>query len=376
MHVSSGRGGGSGSFTPTPAGASAEFVDELILRVRWAPDGSRILVCFASGVVRVWDAAQADRPAHVLSTTGSSPAVSSWAATEVVPLTQSGSIIAVSAAPRAMLRQAARPPDEPQHLHSPLPLSSSGADIRFSDGWGVRVWDLGAPSGAVVIAALVSSADSPGGCTALLYDECSQSLYAGCNDGALLWIDARTWVVRARIPGVPMQPQKAPSPRAAEPLLPPAPAMDRTGPQEHEPRGQAQARLASDPAACYAHAGPVGALSAHPSRRILVSGGALDGDVRAWSLPALEHVVTVPALHGHSAAPAAAAAQRVSQQHLLQRGMGAAGGAEVGGGGGGVIESAADWWADKRGVSGLAATEDFVVSVGYDGACYALHQVW
>lgn len=215
--------------------------------------------------------------------------------------------------------------------------------------WGVRVWDLRSPPAAAVAATLSPSS----GCTALLYDECSLSLYAGCDDGALLIIDARSWRIRLRVPGVPMRPQSHPAgPPGAPPHAggTPPPSPPRSSPP--------------DAAACFAHAGPVTALAGHPSRRILLSGGQ-DGDVRAWSLPDLDHVVTVPGLHlpgGRPSAGAGGARQQQQQQAQAAEAPPRGGGGEP-------------WWC-SGGVASLAATEDLVISAGRDGACYALHQVW
>lgn len=46
-------------------------LDEHVFRVRWSPDGRHMQAAFASGVVRIWDAALTERPLHVLSTSGS-----------------------------------------------------------------------------------------------------------------------------------------------------------------------------------------------------------------------------------------------------------------------------------------------------------------
>jgi hypothetical protein len=85
----------------------------------------------------------------------------------------------------------------------------------------------------------------------------------------------------------------------------------------------------------------VTALGLHPSLRVLLSGGE-DGDLHQWSLPDAGSMSTVPSLHTSH------------PQSTMQMPV----------------------WKASRGVSGILATEEYVVTTGFDGACYALHLLW
>lgn len=77
--------------------------------------------------------------------------------------------------------------------------------------------------------------------------------------------------------------------------------------------------------------------------------------LQLWSLPDLAHVTTVTKLH----------AAATSIDALVDSSRGKLHGGHP-----------APWGARAGGVSSVTLTEDYVVTTGFDGAVYAVHQLW
>lgn len=76
--------------------------------------------------------------------------------------------------------------------------------------------------------------------------------------------------------------------------------------------------------------------------------------MQLWSLPDLAHVTTITKLHAAAA----------SIDAIVESGRGKHSG------------HPAPWGARAGGVSSVVLTEDYVLTTGFDGAVYAVHQMW
>ncbi|RYY32972.1 hypothetical protein EON62_04745 [archaeon] len=303
----------------------------------------------------MWDAAAPDKPQHTLATSsahslysqGSGSAAGGlgvmerpvWAATDVTSLSMSGHVIAASAAPlMPRLRDAqssvsggsGSAPEvgaaASQHVAATL------SELLFC-GWGLHVFDVRASPTAVVTGCTYPAL--PGG-TSIFYDDASLNVVVGGSDGSLLLYDMRMQRERLLVPGVPLHAaRRKPSTLAA----------GSAGAADGDASLPPQVPL-------FGHLGAVTCMARHPSHRVLVSGGQ-DGEVKVWSLPDLAYMSSIAKLHdGLTIATATAAASSNSPFSVESN------------------------WVHMVGVSGLSATEDHVMSTGYDGAVYAIRQSW
>jgi len=350
-------------------------LDEQITRVRVAPAGN-VHACFASGVVRVWNA-EREAPVACLATssshsflspapgraregpgrvasrsavTGSAALTSSWsaadlenaalqrpvlAATDVCCLSDSGHVFAASACPlfppagrdlrsgttAAQLSSAAiaAPPDHP---------AQSALQQVVLSAWGLHVFDTRCDTRSAIVG---KGAALPGlpGCTCVVHHSDTASLLAGGEDGSLLCFDLRTMRERDRVAGVPTR-SAASFSRTAESAASLAHA-------DHVEGESAPARPSYRTSVAWGHAGAVSALAVGGGGQYLVSGGQ-DGEVRLWSVSELAFARTFPRVHEGRAVTSD------------------------------TLANLANSWTYLAGVSGLWCAGDDVFSSGYDGA--------
>jgi len=344
-------------------------LDEQFTRVRWAADGRAVLASFASGLVRVWDAAKTDRPTQTLSTSATHRLDAGaevrrgvyaderpvWSATDVVPCTLSGCVVAATAAPLFPVHDAPPPPPAvtpasgdggrgtPRATAAAAAAASAAAAAAAAEaaaaeaaldwthiGWGIHIFDTRATSSAVLTAARYPDY---AGCTAAFYDDASLSVVVGCEDGSLLVYDMRGDRIRLHVPGVPLH--AAGSARRAA-----------TGGASRPVSGLAPGSAPPQLSYHFGHAGAVNIIAPHPNHRAIGTAGQ-DGEVKLWSLPDLEACASAPRLHA-------------VKRELVTPG----------------VKHARSTWMQPSGVSSLLLTEEYLVTTGWDGATYASPLLW
>lgn len=245
---------------PLHDGTGATAWDEQVTVVRWSQDGKKAIAGFASGIVRLWEAAVPEHPVAALALPPSSArhatsGLYSWSASEVLCLTASGTVLAVAGCPvftdiktAERIRSASAaaniksvpgggstpvvsasgnagpssgfafgieaggivhavvPVTLHDHTSSAAP-SPGTAPMQCPSGYGINLFDL-----RVSNTPYATACPYPGqpGVTSLYHDEPSMSILAGCDDGSILLYDLRMNRVVSRVPGVPMLAAQSP----------------------------------------------------------------------------------------------------------------------------------------------------------------------